>query len=78
MNIELEVFRRGALTIVGWNDRPTSIGLFCHSSSCANLSVKSANQLAKGRKLGQARLAQVAGTLQEKRIQSQGAVGGVS
>lgn len=41
---------------------PTSIGLFCHSSSCVNRSVKSANQLARGRKLGQARFAQVAGT----------------
>lgn len=40
----------------------TSIGLFCHSSNCVNRSVKSANQLAKGRKLGQARFAQVAGT----------------
>lgn len=44
------------------SDAPTSIGLFCHSSSCVNRCVKSASQLPNGRRLGQARFAHVAGT----------------
>lgn len=38
-----------------------SAGLFCHSSSCTNLKLKSVSQEDSGRRLGQARFCQAVG-----------------